>query len=214
MSSARVWAMDMRSPTPWGPPDQPVFNRMQRAAWASIAVGQQFGVHRWLVRHERGPEAGAERGLGLHHANLGAGQLGGEPHHEVVHHLVAVEDRHRRQHPEGIRGQQHDGAGVRPSGAGGHMGVARQRVGEAGVLGDGAVGEVEFLGIGVGQIPAGQGRYVLDEGSRHRQGGGDDGLGIFVKVNELGVAAVLEVGHPRLGPHVLVVADQAAVGVG
>ena len=119
------------------------------------AVSQQVGVHRWLVRHERRTKAGAERGLRFHHSHLGTGQLGGETHHEVVHHLVPVEDRHRGEHTEGVSGQQHDGAGVRPLGAGGHMGIARERIGEAGVLGDGVVGEVELLGIGIGQFPAG-----------------------------------------------------------
>ena len=58
-----------------------------------------------------------------------------------------------------------------------------------------------------------QRRHVLDDRPRHRQRRRDDGLGLLVQVDELRVAAVLEVGDAGTGPARLVVADQAAAGV-
>ncbi len=132
----------------------------------------------------------------------------------MVHDLGRGEDRHGRQHAEGVGGEQHDRLGVGTLGALGHARVAGEGVGEAGVLGDRAVEQVEVLGVGVGHRLTGQGRHVLDQGALHRQGGRDDGLVVLVEIDQLGVAAVLEVGHATLGPDVLVVADQEAVGVG
>ena len=74
--------------------------------------------------------------------------------------------------------------------------------------------EVEFLGIGLFDGLARQRRHVLDEGALHRHRRGDDRLVVFVEIDELGVAAILEVGDAAFGPDVLVVADQQSVGVG
>ncbi len=92
--------------------------------------------------------------------------------------------------------------------------VRVERVREPGVLGDGAVGEVELLRIGVGDRFAGQGGHVLDQGALHRHGGGDHRFGALVEIDELRVAAVFEVRDAGVGPHVLVVADELPIGVG
>ena len=42
----------------------------------------------------------------------------------------------------------------------------------------------------------------------------DVGLGLLIQVNDLGVAAALEVEHAVVVPAVLVVADQQALGIG
>ena len=95
-----------------------------------------------------------------------------------------------------------------------HVGVALQRVGEAGVLGDGPVPQVQFLGMGVGQVPAVERRHILYQRALHRQCRGYDRLGLLVEIDQLGVATGLVVGDPGVGPDVLVVADEVTVGVG
>ena len=103
---------------------------------------------------------------------------------------------------------------MRATGAVGHVGVALQRIGEAGVLRDGSVGQVQFLRVGFFEWLARQWRDVLDDRSRHRQSGGNNRLGFLVQVDELGVAAALEVGHAVLGPGVLVIADEFTIRIG
>jgi hypothetical protein len=97
----------MRSPTPYGPPVQPVFTSQQATSCSAIFLPSRLGVHRRVQRHERRAEAGAERRLRLVHAPLGAGHLRGVAGEEVVHRLLGRQLRDRRQHPEGV-GRQHD----------------------------------------------------------------------------------------------------------
>ena len=175
---------------------------------------QQLGVDVRPVGHERRAEAGAERRLGLLEPDLGSRELRREPLDEVVHHVLAVQDRHRRQDPEGVRGEQHDGRRVPPAGAFRDVRVARKGVGEAGVLGDGGVAEVEVLGVRIVERPARKRRHVLDDRPRHRQRGRDDRLRLLVEVDELRVAAVLEVREALVRPPGLVVPDEAAVRIG
>ena len=87
---------------------------------------QVLGVDARLVGHERRPEARAERRLRLGDPDLGASELRREALHEVVHDLLGLQDGDGRQHPEGVRREQHDGLGSGSLGAVGHVRVAGQ----------------------------------------------------------------------------------------
>jgi hypothetical protein len=56
--------------------------------------------------------------------------------------------------------------------------------------------------------------HVLDHGAELRGGGVDLRLGLGAQVDRLGVAAALEVEGAAIGPAMLVIADQDAVGIG
>ena len=78
-------------------------------------------------------------------------------------------------------------------------------VGNAGVLGDGLVGEVDLAVLVERDVlPP---RIAAD-------GVVDVGLGFLVEVDDLGVAAALEVEHAVVVPAVLVIADEQTLGVG
>ena len=86
---ARVWRMEIRLPTPYGPPTQPVLTSQQCDAVALDLALEQFGVFVGMVHHERPAEAGREGDLRfLAEADFGAGDLGGVAADELVQRLV------------------------------------------------------------------------------------------------------------------------------
>ena len=151
-------------------------------------------------------EAGGEGGGGLGDAPLGAGQLCGEAGQEVVLSLLGGQDGHGGQHAEGIGGQEDHvlGSGSRGHGTDDLLNVG-DGVGHTGVLGDGLVGKVASAVLGHGD--------VLQQGVA-ADGVVDVGLGLLVQVDDLGIAAALEVEHAVVVPAVLVVADQQTLGIG
>ncbi len=82
-----------------------------------------------------------------------------------------------------------------------------QRVGAAGVVSQRIVGKVQLQRFGVVD-------HVLDHGAKAVGGGVDFRLGFGVEVDGLGVAAAFEVEDAAVGPAMLVITDQGAVGVG
>jgi hypothetical protein len=90
-------------------------------------------------------EAGGEGRGGLGDAALGAGQLRGEAGQEVILGLLRGQDGHGGQHAEGVGGEEDDLLGVGRGRDRAHdvLDVV-DRVGDAGVLGDGLVGEVDL----------------------------------------------------------------------
>ena len=78
-------------------------------------------------------------------------------------------------------------------------------VAHAGVLGDGLVGKVDLAVLVHGHVL--EQRVAAD-------GVVDIGLGVLIQVDDLGIAAALEVEHAVVVPAVLVVADQQALGIG
>ena len=154
-------------------------------------------------------EAGGEGRGRLGDAALRAGELGGEAGEEVILRLLGREDAHGRQDAERVGGEEDHVVG---GGAGGlavdlldDLFDVLDRVAHAGVLGDGLVGKVD-LAFRV-QRDVLEERVALD-------GVVDIGLGLGVEVDDLGVAAALEVEHALIVPAVLVVADQQALRVG
>ena len=151
-------------------------------------------------------EAGREGRGGLGDAALGAGQLGGEAAQEVVLGLLGGQDADRGQNAESVGRQEDDvlGCGGAGNGANDVLDVV-DGVRNAGVLGDGLVSEVD-LALGVdGNVL--QQSVALD-------GVVDVGLGVLIQVDDLSVAAALEVKDAVVVPAVLVIADQQALRVG
>ena len=70
------------------------------------AIDEHVGVCLGWQDEEWRREAGAEDGLGLGHATLGAGDLRRVAGQEVVADLAVVETGHRRQHAIGVGGQE------------------------------------------------------------------------------------------------------------
>ena len=94
---------------------------------------------------ERLAEAGGERRGGLGDAALGAGQLGGEAGQEVVLGLLRRQDGDGRQNAESVGGQEDHVLCIGRSGDRAHdLFDVVNRVGNAGVLGDGLVGKVDL----------------------------------------------------------------------
>ena len=151
-------------------------------------------------------EAGGEGRGGLGDAALGAGQLRGEAGQEVVLGLLGGQDADRGQNAERISRQEDDVLGSRCGGnrANDVLDVV-DGVGHAGVLGDGLVSEVD-LALGVdGNVL--QQSVALD-------GVVDVGLGVLIQVDDLSVAAALEVEDAVVVPAVLVIADEQTLRVG
>ena len=109
-AAPRVAWIGIRCPSPNGPPVQPVLTSHTAAPWRSSFSPSIRAYTAGRLRQERRAEAGREGRLRLLHADLRAGELRGEAREEVVHRLVAREPRDRRQDPERVRREHHDGA--------------------------------------------------------------------------------------------------------
>src|SRR5215212_5137503 len=170
-------------------------------------LGEHLGVGRRRQGEERGPEARGERRLDLGlHLGLGPGQLGGVAREEVVGGLRWREGAYGGQHAEGISGQKQHGGGMHAPACGDCARYVLQRVGDAGVLRQHAVGVVYFARAPVH-------RHVFQHGPK-ADGVPDLGFLLGGEVYRLRVAAAFEVEDPRVRPAVLVVADQIPLGVG
>ena len=151
-------------------------------------------------------EASAEGGSGLGDAALGTSQLSGEAGEEVVLGLLGSEDADGRQHAESI-GREEDnivGSGSGAHGADDLLDVL-DGIRDAGVLGNALISEVDFA-VGIDG-------NVLEE-SVAADGVVDVGFGVFVEVDNLGIAAALEVEDALVVPAVLIVANEEAFGIG
>ena len=156
------------------------------------ALDQLLGILGGVQLEEGLTEACAERRRGLGDAALGAGQLGGEAAQEVVLGLLAVEDRHGRQHAEGVGAEEDHllGGGAVAVGTLDVLDVI-DGIAHAGVLGDTLVGKVNLAG---GLVDG----DVLEQ-CVAADGVVDVRLGLGVEVDDLGIAAALEVEHALLG---------------
>ena len=141
----------------------------------------------------RRPEASTECGLGLGQTNFRAGELGGKALNEVIHDVPALENGYRRQYTEGVGSQQNNSLRMIPARTVGDVGITGERIGKARVLGDGAVAQIQLLGIRILDGFARQRRHVLDDGAGHGQRCRDHRLGVLVEIDQLRVAAVFQV---------------------
>ena len=155
---------------------------------------------------ERLTEASREGGGGLGYSALGARKFSGEAGQEVVLSLLGGKDRNGRKYSERVR-RKEDDVLRRGSGRNGANDVfdVVDRVGNAGVLGDAFVRKVDLAVFVEG--------YVLQKRVA-TYSVVNIGFGILIEVDNLRVAAALEVEHAVVVPAVLVVADKKAFGVG
>ena len=168
-------------------------------------LGEQLGVLARMPDEERPAEARRERRLRLGDAHLGAGDLGRVAADEVIHRLRRRERADRRQHAEGVAGQE-DHVG-RMAGHAGDLRVADEldRIRAARVLRDARVGEVDVVVL------------IEHDVLQHRaeaQRLEDVRLALGREVDRLGVAAAFDVEDAVVAPAVLVVADEMALRVG
>ena len=169
------------------------------------ALLEHLGVLERVERHEGLAEESGERGNRLFDALLGAGDLGGEARHEVVHGGFLGEARDGGQHAERVsREEDNDAGGGTDTLEHGIVDVF-DRVGNARVLGDTRVGVIGLAGPG-------RDDDVLSDRTK-TNGVVDVRLALFGKVDALGVAAALDVEDVLVRPTVLVVADKPAGGV-
>ena len=67
---------------------------------------EELGVDRRVQREEGGAEARGESRRRLGHTTLSVGDLGGEAGDEVVHGMAGAQPGDRRQHAEGVAGEE------------------------------------------------------------------------------------------------------------
>lgn len=152
-------------------------------------------------------EAGGEGCLGLGDAVFGTGHLGGVTGDEVEHGLLGVELGDGRENTAGVAGEEDD-VGRVGSGDARNLGVLNvlDGVGAASVLGKSGVVVVNLSGYGVEDD-------VLEDGTE-LDGAVNIRLLLGGETNALGVATTLDVEDTLVGPAVLVVTDESALGVG
>ena len=169
---------------------------------------EEVGVGVRVVDHERPAEACAERDLRLDpETDLGARDLARVARDEVVDGLLRGEARDRGHDARGVAGQEDDVLRLARALVGHRVRDEVERVGPPGVLGELLVVEVEDAGDGVVD-------HVLEDRPEAAGGREDLRLGVGREADHLRVAAVLEVEDTVGPPAVLVVADEAARGVG
>ena len=117
--------------------------RLRRAASGARRASRRTCVG--MPDEEDRAEAGAERGLRLGHAALGARDFGRVAGEEIVHRLLGREPRDRRQHAERIGGQKDDVLRMPGATARRRVRDVVQRIGGARVLGDRLIGELHRL---------------------------------------------------------------------
>lgn len=169
-------------------------------------VGEHVSVAHGVESQEGLSEARRESSLGLGDTVLGTGHLGGVAGDEVEHGLLGGELGDGGQDTAGIAGEQDDVGGVVVALAG-NLGIldVLNGVGATGVLGEGGIIVVDNAGDGVED-------GVLEDGA---EADGVENIGLLLggEANALGVAATLDVEDTGVGPAVLVVTDQLALGV-
>lgn len=169
-------------------------------------LGQHVGVAHGVKSQEGLSEARREGSLGLSDTILSTGHLGGVTGDEVEHGLLGGELGDGGQDTAGITGEQDDVGGV-VVGDAGNLGVldVLNGVGATGVLGKGGIVVVNNAGDGVEN-------GVLENGT---EADGVENIGLLLggETNALGIAATLNVEDTSVGPAVLIVTNQLALGV-
>src|SRR5262249_39269481 len=103
---------------PAEPPARPTgVDEPDLGAVPAQAVPKHLRVPGWRQGQERGGETGAERGLGIGYASLGAGNLCRVAREEVIQRLLGRQARERRQDAERVAGKEYNRVGM-PAAAG------------------------------------------------------------------------------------------------
>ena len=139
-------------------------------------------------------------------AHLGSGHLGGVSGDEVVGGLLRREAGDGWQHAKGVAGQENDVLRVPSLRVRGAVVDEFNRVGASRVLRLAGVVEVGNTGLVEDD--------VLQDRTKATGGAEDSGLVLFGEVDQLGVAATLEVEHTVGAPSVFIVTHQSTLWVG
>src|SRR5690554_5694253 len=167
---------------------------------------QQLGVNAGRAREEGCAEAGREGGLELGgRAHFGGAHQRGVTTQEVVRSGFAAQYRYRRQNAGHVAGQEDDVRRFTGTVLDHALLDVLQRVGTAGVFGQGNVGVIRLAGFQVDH-------YVLDDGAE-TDGVPDDRLVLLAQVDALGVATAFDVEDSAGAPAVLVITNQVTVRV-
>lgn len=170
-------------------------------------LGEHLGVAHGVESKEGLGEAGGEGSLGLENAVLSTGHLGGVTGDEVEHGLGRVELGDGRENTAGVAGEEDNVLGVVGRQAGDlGVGDVLDGVGATSVLGEGGIVVVDLAGVGVED-------NVLKDGAV-ADGVVNIGLLLGRETDGLGVAATFDVEDTAVRPAVLVITDEATVGVG
>ena len=124
----------------------------------------------------------------------------------MIHGLVFIQLGDGGDDAERVGGEEDHGLGVARHAGDDAIGDIIHRIAYPGILGEAAIGEIELPGLGVHDD-------VLHQGAE-LDGFPDLGLVFVGEVDALRIAAAFHVKDAVVAPAVLVVADQAAVGVG
>ena len=167
---------------------------------------EHLGVAHWVESKEGLGKARREGSLGLGNTLLRTSHLGGVTGDEVVHGLLGVELGDRRKDTAGVASEEDDvlGVAIRLAGDLGVLNVL-DGVGAASVLSQGVVVVVDNTGDGVEDD-------VLKDGTE-LDGVKNIGLLLGRETNGLCIATTLDVEHTRVGPAVLIVANERTLGV-
>ena len=155
---------------------------------------------------KRRAETGGERRLRLGDAHFGAGDFGGVAGDEMIHRLLRIEFRDRRQHAEGIAREEDDVGRVTGDARDLRVADELDRIGAARVLREAGVAEIDVPVFG-----------IEDDVLQHRaevERVEDFRLGFRGQVDRLRVATALDVEDAVVGPDVFVVADELALRIG
>lgn len=170
-------------------------------------VGEHLGVAHWVEGEEGLAEAGGEGCLWFRDTLFGTAHLGSVAGDEVVGNGAGVELGDRWEDTGGIAGEEDEVGWVAVGDAGEFdVGNVFERVGGAGVLGEGGVVVVDLTGVLVEDD-------ILENGAVS-DGTVDFRLLLAAEADALCVAASLDVENARVGPAVLVVTDQGTLRVG
>ena len=151
-------------------------------------------------------EASGESGGRLRNAALRTCKFSGESGEEVVLGLLGSEYADGRQNAESVGREEDDvlGSGSGRNGAHNLLDMI-DRIGNAGVFGNGLVCEINLTILVHGNI---------FEECIAADSVVDVWFGLFVKVNDFGVASAFEVEYTFIVPAVFVIADEESFGVG
>ena len=167
---------------------------------------KHFAVDLGVPDQKGRAKAGGERRFRFRHTDLGAGNLRCVAREELLHGLLGREAAHRRQHAEGVAGEEDDVRRVATHARFHGVGDVVDRVGRARVLGERVVGVVDLTVV-----------FAVHDVFEHRAEANrsvDVGLLLFGQVDRLCVATAFDVEHALLTPAVLVVSDEEALRVG
>ena len=193
-------------PDPIGPSTPPCIDEPDADLVRSDFLAEQPSVHTGRERHECCAKARAEGSLWLGHALFGASNLRGVSREEVVHRLCWSEPGNRRQHPESIGRQHNDVPRVTSHAFAGRIRNVADGIGGPRVLRERCVVEVEPPSCAIHA-------HVLQDGPKLSRGLVDLRLRLCGKMDNLRVAATLEIEHSAIAPSVLIVPNKGAAGI-